>query len=98
MNRPTGVKPAAETVADIRMECEAMSNRTPCATFHLVATPNQSILVRQCLKKIPIDHIDVSISATGFQVLGTSTGNDVPHPAVHTTTSVTNDYRQLDMV
>ena len=112
MNRSTGAKPATETLSEIRTECLAMSTRTPCASFHLVTSRFSMILVRQYLNKVPIEYIEVSISASGFEVangsdamihtdtLNTSkkASSGVPHPAVQTTSAVTNDYRQLDLV
>lgn len=114
MRRSTGVKPAIETLSEIRAECEAMSNRTPCASFHLVTSPLSMTYLRQYLQKIPIECIEVSISAAGFELLGnmndgvvrkdavniscTNISSNALHPAVHTTSAVNSDYRQLDVV
>ena len=110
MNCSTGVKPAAETLSDIRLECEAMSKRTTCASFHLATSPLRMIHFQQYLNKIPIEYIAVSVSDTGFELIRdmsermkendtvTNTGSGVPHSADHTKSAVTSDYRQLDMV
>ena len=112
MNCPTGAAPATETMKEIRAECEAMTNRTPHASFHIVLTPFATSLRAHHLYTNPILFIEVSVSVVGFEIARMKAGlpsiaaknnsgsntNSVPPPALHTTSTVTNDYQQLDIV
>ena len=112
MCRPTGVPPAADTVSEIRAECEAMTNRTPCASFHLITSTSSMIILRQYMNKTPIERIEVNVAAVGYEyevssdrilqneahISNRNTSSGVPHSAVHSESAVTSDYRQLDVV
>lgn len=62
--RPAGVKTDAETMRDIRLECEEMTNRTPFVSFHVVLMPVPTVARGAWLQMNTVDHIAVSISAS----------------------------------
>jgi hypothetical protein len=62
--RPAGVKTDAETIRDIRLECEEMTNNTPFVSFHLVLMPVRMGARCAWLEINTVDHITVSISAS----------------------------------
>ena len=62
--RPAGVRTDAETMRDIRMECEDMTNRTPFVSFHVVLMPIPTVARGAWLQMNTVDHIAVSISAS----------------------------------
>jgi hypothetical protein len=112
MNCPTGTTPATETMKEIRAECEAMTKRTPHASFHVVLSPLATALRGHHLYANPIAFIEVSVSVVGFELARMKAGlprseafntrgsknSSVPPPALQTTSAVTNDYQQLGIV
>lgn len=60
---PTGAKTDAETMHDIRLECEEMTNRTPGVSFHVVLMPVPSGARGAWLQMNTVDHIAVSIAS-----------------------------------
>ena len=114
MNCSTGVTPATTAIREIRDECEAMTNRTPHVSFHVVLTPLATALRAQHSHANPITCIEVSVSPIGFELAKSNVGMistenakrsasgnrpaDMSHPAVSTKSPVTHDYQQLDIV
>ena len=104
MNCSTGEKPVEETVREIHAECEAMTNRSPGASFRLVTSP----LLTKSFRIYPINHIEVNISPFGMGEQGKlndgmkqnepSYSTDDSRPVAPTTSAVTSDYQQLDVV
>jgi hypothetical protein len=62
--RPAGVKSDAESMRDIRLACDEMTNRTPFVSFHVVLMPTPAAARGAWLQMNTIDHIAVSISAS----------------------------------
>ena len=60
---PNGAKSDAETMRDIRLECEEMTTRTPGVSFHVVLMPVPSGARGAWLQMNTIDHIAVSIAS-----------------------------------
>ena len=111
MNCPTGTTPATETMKEIRAECEAMTHRTPHASFHVVLSPLATAVRVHHLYANPIQFIEVSLSVVGIELArttglprseahntsGINTLSATP-PAVLAASTVTNDYQQLGIV
>ena len=111
MNSPTGVTPAVVAIREIRDECEAMTNRTPHASFHVALTPIAKAF-RSQMHSNPIACIEVSVSVIGFELarsnggmqsseISNTNGNtsvDVSHPAISTTSPTSNEYQRLNIV
>ena len=93
INSSTGVVPATDTVRRIREECDAMTYRTPYASFHLVTTSPYTPCGGGHLYENPIVRIEVSVVATGLDV-----GKVYPLPTVNTSSAVTSDYQSLEVV
>lgn len=72
--RPTGVKPDKETMRDIRTECEAMTNRTPYVSFHVVLMSTPAAARGAWLQMNTIDHIGVSIAGNATAAVSASAG------------------------
>lgn len=112
MVQPTGAPPAAETMQEIRAECEAMTKRTPHASFHVVLSPLATALRGHSFARNTISCIEVSVSVDGFELAKTNNGvrsteahnnseiktSDAPRSAIHATSVVSNDYQQLHIV
>ena len=110
MKGSTGVTPATQTILEIREECEAMTNRTPHASFHVVLTALATALRGRDLLVNPIAYIEVSVSVIGFELAKTNVGllstdirdgngnntANISHPAVNSTSPVTNNYQTFD--
>ena len=62
--RPAGAKTEGETMRDIRLECDEMTNRTPFVSFQIVLMPVPTINRGVWLQMTTVDHVAVSISAS----------------------------------
>jgi hypothetical protein len=60
--RPAGVKSDKESMRDIRLECDKMTNRIPFVSFHVVLMAIPAASRGAWLQMNTIDHIAVSIS------------------------------------
>ena len=109
--RPSNTKTDAETIRDIRLECEEMSNRSPFVSFQIVFMPVPTIARGGCLFMNTVDHIVVSVStaaslngAAADAVIDTVTDKhygrveaipDISVSAVHAKAVENGDYQQL---